>query len=155
MSSGLLRMFVELGKRGSPVLIPLAITGWKVKHFCIVTHFQSGLNWQPPDDCLLRSFREPTPETVTLYVLRDSSEWIFGTYKLNVLTWLEWLLLCIIFYLCSYSDRTFDGNDTTSTWYLPIGTDGERESQGTLFYQFDLMNMIMMIYAFVLYTNHF
>ena len=34
----------------------------------------------------------------------DNSEWIFGTYKLNVITWLELLLLCMVFYLCSYSD---------------------------------------------------
>ena len=39
--------------------------------------------------------------TVTLCV---NSEWIFGTYKLNVLIWLGLLLLCMIFYLCSYSD---------------------------------------------------
>ena len=44
------------------------------------------LNLQPPDDCLLR---EPTPITVTLCVLLESLEWIFGTYKLNVLTWLD------------------------------------------------------------------
>ena len=37
----------------------------------------------------------------------DNSEWIFGTYKLNVLTWLELLLLRLIFYLCSYSDFLF------------------------------------------------
>ena len=37
-------------------------------------------------------------------VLLDNSEWIFGTYKLIVLTWQELLLLCMIFYLCSYSD---------------------------------------------------
>ena len=43
----------------------------------------SGLNLQPPDDCRLR---EPTPITVTLYVLQDSLEWIFGTYTLKVLT---------------------------------------------------------------------
>ena len=30
----------------------------------------------------------------------DNSEWIFGTFKLNVLTWQELLLLC----MCSYSD---------------------------------------------------
>ena len=35
-------------------------------------------------------------------VLQDNSEWIFGTYKLNVLTWLDLLLICIIFYLCLY-----------------------------------------------------
>ena len=44
---------------------------------------------QPPDDCLLR-----TPITVMLCVLLDNSEGIFGTYKLNVLTWLGILLLC-------------------------------------------------------------
>ena len=32
------------------------------------------------------------------------SEWIFGTYKLNVLTCLGLLLLCMIFYLYLYSD---------------------------------------------------
>ena len=43
--------------------------------------------------------------TVSLCVLLDNTEWIFGTYKLNVLIWLELLLLCLIFfYLCSYSD---------------------------------------------------
>ena len=40
-------------------------------------------------------------------VLLNNSDWIFGTYKLNVLTWLELLLLCMIFYLCSYSDFFF------------------------------------------------
>ena len=38
-----------------------------------------------------------------LCVLLDSFEWILGIYKLNVLTWLGLLLLCMIFYLCSYS----------------------------------------------------
>ena len=52
----------------------------------------------------MRTSREPTPITVTPCVLQDNSEWIFGTCKLTVLTWLELLLLCIIFYLCSYSD---------------------------------------------------
>ena len=37
------------------------------------------------------------PITVTLRVLRDNSEGIFGTYKFNVLTWLELLILCMIF----------------------------------------------------------
>ena len=36
--------------------------------------------------------------TVMLCVLLDNSEWIFGTYKLNVLTWLGLLLLCMIFF---------------------------------------------------------
>ena len=57
-----------------------------VKYSCIVTHLQSGLNLQPADDCLLG---EPMPLTVTL----DSLEWIFETYKLNVLIWLGLLLL--------------------------------------------------------------
>ena len=40
---------------------------------------------------------EATPITVMPCVLLDNSEWIFGTYKLIVLTWLELLLLCMIF----------------------------------------------------------
>ena len=48
--------------------------------------------------------REPMPTTITPCVLRDNSDWIFGTYKLNVLTWQELLLLCMNFYLCSYTD---------------------------------------------------
>ena len=44
--------------------------------------------------------REPTPITVTLCVL----EWIFGTYKLNVLTWLVITFMYNFFYMCSYSD---------------------------------------------------
>ena len=88
-----------LNLRELPFLIPLAITS--VKYSWIVTRLQSVLNLQPPDNCLLR---EPTPINVTLCVLLDSSEWIFGTYKLDVLTWLGLLLLCMMFYLCSYSD---------------------------------------------------
>ena len=49
---------------------------------------------KPPDDCLLR---EPTHNTDTLCVLLDNSDRIFGTYKLNVLTRLGLLLLCMIF----------------------------------------------------------
>ena len=56
--------------------------------------------------CSLQKLREPTPIIVTLCVLLDSYVWIFGTYKLNVLTWLG-LLLLWIFYLCSYSDFFF------------------------------------------------
>ena len=78
----------------SPVLIPLAITGTNVKYSCIVARLQSGLNLQPPEHCLLR---KPMPITITLCVLLDNSEWIFGIYKLNVLTWLGLLLLCMIF----------------------------------------------------------
>ena len=40
--------------------------------------------------------REPTPIIFTLCVLLDSLEWILGTYKLTVLTWLGLLLLCMI-----------------------------------------------------------
>ena len=40
----------------------------------------------------------------------DSSEWIFGTYKLNVHTWLGLLLLCMIFYLYSYSGVFFSSS---------------------------------------------
>ena len=72
-----------------------------------ITALLRWLNLQPSDDCFLRSLREPTPITVTLCVLLDNSEWIFGTYKLNVLTWLGLLLLCMIFYLQSYSDLFF------------------------------------------------
>ena len=86
-----------LNPRGSPVLIPLAISGYK--YCCTVTRLQSGLMLQPPNDGLLR---EPTPITVTLCALLDSSEWIFGTYKLNVLTWLGLLLLCMIFFTCAH-----------------------------------------------------
>ena len=42
-----------LNPRVSPVLIPLAITGYK--YSCIVTRLQSGFNLQPSDYCLLRS----------------------------------------------------------------------------------------------------
>ena len=51
--------------------------------------------------------REPTPITIMLCVQLDSLECIFGTYKLNVLTWLGLLLGMYIFYLCSYSDYFF------------------------------------------------
>ena len=82
-----------LKPRGSPVLIPLVITG---KYSSIVTRLKWGLNLQPPDDCLLR-------ETMPITVMLDNSERIFGTYKLNVLIWLELLLLCMIFYLCIFT----------------------------------------------------
>ena len=45
--------------------------------------------------------------TVTLCVLLGNSEWILGTYKLNVLTWLGLLLLCMILHQCSYSSLFF------------------------------------------------
>ena len=73
-----------------------------VKYSCIVTHLQSRLNLQPPDDCLLRNLKKPTPITVTLRVLLDKSEWIFGTYKPNVLTWLVLLQLWMIFPVLIY-----------------------------------------------------
>ena len=57
-----------LNQRGSSVLIPLAITGTSVEYSSIVTCLQSGLNLQPPDDCLLRSLEgshvRQTPEEV-------------------------------------------------------------------------------------------
>ena len=46
---------------------------------------------------------------------RWSSQWIFGTSKLNVLTWLELLLLCMSFYLCSYSD--FFSSSLLNYWF--------------------------------------
>ena len=85
-----------LNPRRSPVLIPLVIT---VTYSCIISRLQSGLNLQSPYDFLLR---EPTPITVTQYAHLDNSEWIFGTYKLNVLTWLGLLLLCMIFFTCAH-----------------------------------------------------
>ena len=42
-----------LNPRRLPVLIPLAITGYK--YSCTVTRLQSELNLQPPDDFLLRT----------------------------------------------------------------------------------------------------
>ena len=52
--------------------------------------------------------REPTPITVTLCVLLDNSEWIFGYYKLNVLTLARiTTIMYDFFYLCSYSDFFF------------------------------------------------
>ena len=56
------------------------------KYFCIVTLLQSRLNLQPPDDCLFRSLGNQHLITIMLCVLLDNSEWIFVTYKLNVLT---------------------------------------------------------------------
>ena len=46
--------------------------------------------------CLLE-LREQMPLTVMVSLLLDNSEWIFGTYKLNVLTSLWLLLQCMIF----------------------------------------------------------
>ena len=34
---------------------------------------------------------------IKAYNLLDNSKWIFGSYKLNILTWLGLLLLCMIF----------------------------------------------------------
>ena len=69
-----------------------------------------GLNLQPPDDCLFRSLGNQHLQP--LHHVLDNSEWIFGTYKLNVLTWIELLPLCMIFYLCSYSIFFFSFNNT-------------------------------------------
>ena len=57
------------------------------------------------------NFREPAPITVTLCVLLDNSEWILGTYKLDVLTWLGLLLLCMIFYLWTYRPKHCGNNN--------------------------------------------
>ena len=59
-----------LNPQGSPVLIPLAITGSSVKYSCIVTRLQSGLNRQPPDDSHLRSLGNQC-----LWPLRYVSYW--------------------------------------------------------------------------------
>ena len=55
------------------------------------------LTWSQDWTCRWLKLREPMPVTIMLCILLDSWEWIFGTYKLNVLTWLELLLLCMIF----------------------------------------------------------
>ena len=71
-SFGCLQMFVELVNlyETSPVLIPLAITGYKYSF--IVTRLQSRLNLQPPDDCLLRGLGNQR-----LWPLRCVSCWTF------------------------------------------------------------------------------
>ena len=93
-----------LNPRGLPVLIPLAITGCKCQVFLycylpVVRIESTTFRWL--------KLREPTPISVTPCILLDNSEWILGIYILNVFTWLELLLLCMIFYLCSYSDFFF------------------------------------------------
>ena len=57
MSSGLLQMFVKLGNLHGTLndILYWIHGGTSVKYSCIVTHLQSGLNLQPPDDCLFRS----------------------------------------------------------------------------------------------------
>ena len=78
----------------NPVLIPWAISGYNC--------YSPVVRIEPLDDCIIR---KATPITVTLCVLLDSSEWIFGTYKPNVFTWLGLRLLYMIFFhLGSYSD---------------------------------------------------
>ena len=108
MSSGLLQVFLELGNlhgttcESTGVACCDSVSHTRVQVF--LYWYSPAVRIEPADDCLLR---EPTSITITLRVLLDHSEWIFGTYKLNVLTWLRLLLLCMIFYLCSYSDFLF------------------------------------------------
>ena len=63
----------------------------------------SGLNLQSPDDYPPRTLGNPR---LLPYAVCPAGQFImnFWIYKLNVLTWQELLLLCMIFYLCSYSD---------------------------------------------------
>ena len=86
-SSGVCRTWEP--SHGTSNYVLYLIHGGRCSDSCIVTRLQSGLNLQPPVDCVLR---EPTPITVTLCALMDSSGWIFGTYKLNVLINLMFLL---------------------------------------------------------------
>ena len=77
-----------LNPRGSPVLITLAITGYK----CYVL-----LYWT----CSLQmivSFEALGTNAYNRYAMFPAGQFRvnFRTYKLNVLTWLEWLL-CMIF----------------------------------------------------------
>ena len=94
MSSGLPRMFVEL-----QTTYFIETTGVVCSDYVRNNRVQ--------DDCLLR---EPSPITVTLCVLLDNSEWIFGTYKLNVFIWLELLLLCMIFFTCAHIQIFFSSS---------------------------------------------
>ena len=69
----------------------------------------SGLNLQPLEGGLNAcsvsvintsrkgNLREPSPITVTLFVLLDKSEWILGL--INFLTWLRLIPLCMIFFI--------------------------------------------------------
>ena len=106
MSSGLLQVFVELENlHGISNYVLYWIHGDRcsdsVSHNLVQVLLACSQDWT----CNLQNrytwcqckLREPTPITVTPCVLLDNSEWIFGTYKLNVLTWLELLLLCMIF----------------------------------------------------------
>ena len=71
-----------------PVLLLTCSQDWTCNLQMIVSLEAKGTNvYNCYGMCLARQFRV-----------------IFGTYKLNVLTWLELLLLFMIFYLCSYSD---------------------------------------------------
>ena len=111
MSSGLLHVFVELRNlhwTSNYILywIHRGRLSDSVRHDRVFLYCYSPVGkiepatsrWLSPE-----KLREPTPITVTPCVLLYNSEWIFGIYKLNVLTWQELLLLCMIFYQCSYS----------------------------------------------------
>ena len=62
-----------------------------VKHSCIATRLQSGLNQKPPDDCLLRSLRNQ----------RYVSCWTIQN-KFLELTWIGLLLLFMIFFTSAH-----------------------------------------------------
>ena len=115
MSPGLLQVFVKLGNLHGTLNYVLywilggllAITEYKCYVFMYC--YSPAVRIEPATSCGLSLYklREPTPITVTLCVLLHSSEGIFGNYKRNVLTWLGLLQLCLIVYLCSYSDFSF------------------------------------------------
>ena len=54
--------------------------------------------------------------SVTLCVLLDNPEWIFGTYKLNVLIWSELQLLCMIFFTCAHIQIFFTISSDTDAY---------------------------------------
>ena len=108
MSFGLLQVFVELGNlHGTSNYVLYRITGvafsYSVSHNRVQVINIPVLLLACSSDWTCR-WLSPTPTAISLCVLLDSFEWIFRTYKLNVLTWLGLLLLCMIFYQCSYSD---------------------------------------------------
>ena len=78
---------------GSPVLIPLVLTGFK----CKILQYYSAPPVRIERATSRWLLRIPTPIKVTLCALQDSLGWIFGTYKLNGLTCLGLLLLYIFF----------------------------------------------------------
>ena len=87
----LLQVFVEVGNLHktsnhvllSPVLILLAITGYKCSVFLYC--YSPAVKIEPATSRWLwpKKLREPMPITVTLCILLDNSEWIVGTSKVN------------------------------------------------------------------------